>query len=593
MRELSRIFLIAVILLAVHGGGLSAADEPTTQDTTDALLELLEQEPGNVDALSQLYAIYMRQGDYEEAQRYALRILDVAQESGDKHTKMLADSYIGQSYLAMDGYDSAYNYLNDAVSLWNAIDSADRTNAAYNAIYTAYNGLGIYSVTIDMDFGKAIDYFLKGLKLAEARQDYLDYAILGSNLVVVYNLREDPDGLKYALEVYRYGKESGNTYIIYCGAHVSAIMYFLKGDLVNAEKYLDEAMALVDRYFDRMGVYCLYAQLQDAKGNKAEAEKYYRLAVEYIDEESVPTAISIYLSYGEYLLDQGRYSESIDMLDHGIGLAESRGNRLYTYRLYELKSKAYEALGRLDSALDAYRSFHSESVGVFNIERERSVNELTRKYENERHERELQQHNILIMKKNQELLIASFVIVAIIAVAVVSWLMYRRKNRMYMQIARRYKAAVDREKQLEQKIDELSKTASGAGKYSNSSLKEDSGSELFGQLESLMKDDRLYCEKNLTRERVADALGSNRTYLSQIINDKAGCSFFQYINSFRIEDAIRQLSDPSNDIPLKALADELGFSSLASFYKAFQEKVGMPPAKYREKIVEISRSRQN
>lgn len=593
MRKLVRTILMVAVFLASQVGGLSAAEEPTTQDTTEALLELLEHEPDNVDALSQLYAIYMRQGNYGEAQRYALRIFDVAEESGDAHTRMLADSYIGQSYLAMDGYDSAYNYLNDAICLWNTIDSADRTDETYSAIYTAYNGLGIYAVTIDMDFGKAIDYFLKGLKLAEARQDYLDYAVLGSNLVVVYNLREDPDGLKYALEVYRYGKESGNTYIIYCGAHVSAIMYFLKGDLVNAEKYLNEAMSLVDRYFDRMGVYCLYARLQDAKGRKSEAEKYYRLAVEYIDEESVPTAISIYLSYGEYLFGEGRYAECIGMLDRGIDLAVSRGNRLYTYRLYELKSRAYEALGRLDSALDAYRLFHSESVGVFNIERERSVNELTRKYENERHERELQQHNVLIMKKNQELLIASFVIVAIIAVSVVSWMMYRRKNRMYMQIARRYKAAVDREEQLEQRIDELSKAASGAGKYSNSSLKEDSGSELFGRLESLMKDDRLYCEKNLTRERVADALGSNRTYLSQIINDKAGCSFFQYINSFRIEDAIRQLSDPSNDIPLKALADELGFSSLASFYKAFQEKVGMPPAKYREKIVEISRSRQN
>ena len=590
MRELSRIFLIAAVFLIVCGGSLSAAEEPATQDTTDALLELLEREPGNVDALSQLYAIYMRQGDYGEAQRYALRISDVAQENGDMHTEMLADSYIGQSWLAMDGYDSAYNYLNAAVTLWNSLDSTARTDESYNAIYTAYNGLGIYSVIIDMDFGKAIDYFLKGLKLAEARQDYFDYAILGSNLVVVYNLRGDSEGLKYALEVYRYGKESGNAYIIYCGAHVSAIMYFLKGDLVNAEKYLNEAMVLIDRYFDRMGVYCLYAQLQDAKGNKAEAEKYYRLAVEYIDEESVPTAIFIYLSYGEYLFNEGRYSESIDMLDCGIGLAESRGNRLYTYRLYELKSKAYEALGELDRALDAYRSFHSESVGVFNIERERSVNELTRKYENERHEREIQQHNVLIMKKNQELLIASFVIVAIIAVTVVSWIMYRRKNRMYMQIARRYKAAVDREKQLEQRIDELSRTSSGAGKYSNSSLTEDSGSELFGRLELLMKDERLYCEKNLTRERVAEVLGSNRTYLSQIINDKAGCSFFQYITSFRTEEAIRRLSDPADNIPLKALADELGFSSLAAFYKSFQEKVGMPPAKYREKIVEISRS---
>lgn len=158
-----------------------------------------------------------------------------------------------------------------------------------------------------------------------------------------------------------------------------------------------------------------------------------------------------------------------------------------------------------------------------------------------------------------------------------------------MQIALRYKASVDREKQLQQRIDELSSLSqpslAPSGKYSNSSLTEDSGSELFGRLESLMRDGRLYCEKNLTRERVAEALGSNRTYLSQVINDKAGCSFFQYINSFRTEEAIRQLSDPSNTIPLKALADELGFSSVSAFYKSFQEKVGMPPAKYREKIV--------
>lgn len=584
-----RRIMVAAVMFAVSFAIMSAADEPTTQDTTDALLELLEDDPGNVGAMSQLYAIYMRQGDYREAQRYALKIYAIAEENGNTHTKMLADSYLGQSYLAMDGYDSAYVYLNSAVSMWNMLDSTQRNDEAYSAIYTAYNSLGIYSVTIDMDFGKAIDYFLKGLKLAEARHDYFDYAILGSNLVVVYNLREDSDGLKYALEVYRYGKEMDNPYIVYCGAHVSALMYFLKGDLANTEKYLDEAMLLVEKYFDRMGVYCLYAQLQDAKGNKAEAEKYYRLAVEFIDEESVPTAISIYLSYGEYLYREGRYDESLEMLGRGIELALSRGNRIYTYRLYELESLVYEALGEPANALSAYKSFHNESVGVFNIERERSVNELTRKYENERHERELQQHNVLIMKKNQELLIASFVIVAIVAVLVAAWVMYKRKNRMYMQIALRYKASVDREKQLQQRIDELSSSSqpslAPSGKYSNSSLTEDSGSELFGRLESLMRDGRLYCEKNLTRERVAEALGSNRTYLSQVINDKAGCSFFQYINSFRTEEAIRQLSDPSSTIPLKALADELGFSSVSAFYKSFQEKVGMPPAKYREKIV--------
>ena len=592
--DIFRTAVVAGVLLLVFSAGVSA-DESTALDTTEALLELLEKEPDNIGAMSQLYAIYMRQGDYRQAQTYALKIYAVAAKNGDEHAKMLADSYVGQSYLAMDGYDSAYVYLNSALGIWNSMDSTERTDESYDAAYTAYNGLGIYSVTIDMDFGKAIDYFLKGLKLAEARHDYFDYAILGSNLVVVYNLREDSDGLKYALEVYRYGKEMDSPYIVYCGAHVSALMYFLKGDLANTEKYLDEAMSLVEKYFDRMGVYCLYAKLQDAKGNKNVAEKYYRLAVEFIDEESVPTAISIYLSYAEYLYGEGRCGESLEMLGKGIDLALSRGNRIYTYKLYGLQSRVYESLGEPEKALDAYRSFHNESVGVFNIERERAVNELTRKYENERHERELQQHNILIMKKNQELLIASFVIVAIIAVSVAALIMYRRKNRMYMQIAIRYKEAADREKQLEQRIRELTSAqqqVSAAGKYSNSSLTEDSSSELFGRLESLMRDERLYCEKNLTRERVADALESNRTYLSQVINDKAGCSFFQYINSFRIEDAVRRLSDPSDPIPLKALADELGFSSLSAFYKSFQEKVGMPPAKYREKIIKISRNPQ-
>ena len=87
--------MVAAVMFAVSFAIMSAADEPTTQDTTDALLELLEDDPGNVGAMSQLYAIYMRQGDYREAQRYALKIYAVAEENGNTHTKMLADSYLG------------------------------------------------------------------------------------------------------------------------------------------------------------------------------------------------------------------------------------------------------------------------------------------------------------------------------------------------------------------------------------------------------------------------------------------------------------------------------------------------------------------
>lgn len=75
-----------------------------------------------------------------------------------------------------------------------------------------------------------------------------------------------------------------------------------------------------------------------------------------------------------------------------------------------------------------------------------------------------------------------------------------------------------------------------------------------------------------------------------MINEKAGMSFVHYVNNYRLNEAIEILSDPENTIPMKALSSDLGFSSPSTFYKLFQEKVGMSPAKYREKIIELSRN---
>ena len=68
--------------------------------------------------------------------------------------KMLADSYIGQSYLAMDEYDSAYVYLSESLSLWSGQDSLVREESDCQAVYAALNGLGIYSIVRDMNYEK-------------------------------------------------------------------------------------------------------------------------------------------------------------------------------------------------------------------------------------------------------------------------------------------------------------------------------------------------------------------------------------------------------------------------------------------------------
>lgn len=62
------------------------------------------------------------------------------------------------------------------------------------------------------------------------------------------------------------------------------------------------------------------------------------------------------------------------------------------------------------------------------------------------------------------------------------------------------------------------------------------------------------------------------------------------VNAYRISEALETLSDANNDIPLKALSSDLGFCSLTTFYKMFQQKTGMTPAKYREKILLLAQN---
>lgn len=102
-----------------------------------------------------------------------------------------------------------------------------------------------------------------------------------------------------------------------------------------------------------------------------------------------------------------------------------------------------------------------------------------------------------------------------------------------------------------------------------------------------MREEKIYKDNFITKDKVAEILGTNRTYLSRIINEQSKLSFTHYVNRFRIEEAIRLLSDPNNETPMKAISAELGFNSISTFYNLFQSSVGMTPSQYRNKVMEL------
>ena len=84
-----------------------------------------------------------------------------------------------------------------------------------------------------------------------------------------------------------------------------------------------------------------------------------------------------------------------------------------------------------------------------------------------------------------------------------------------------------------------------------------------------MQTEGVYRQNDLTIERLAERLDTNRTYISRAINQQAGKTFSSYVNSYRIDEAVRRLSDVDDDTPLKALAQTLGYNHLQTFYTSF------------------------
>ncbi|MGE6353106.1 helix-turn-helix domain-containing protein [Flavobacterium sp. NPDC079362] len=104
----------------------------------------------------------------------------------------------------------------------------------------------------------------------------------------------------------------------------------------------------------------------------------------------------------------------------------------------------------------------------------------------------------------------------------------------------------------------------------------------FQKLELLCKDQHIYTDSTLNREKVAEKLGISPGYVSQIINTITGDNFAHYINQYRVE-AVKEMISNSEygNYNLLTMGLESGFTSKTTFYKAFKKVTGQTPNEYK------------
>jgi len=102
---------------------------------------------------------------------------------------------------------------------------------------------------------------------------------------------------------------------------------------------------------------------------------------------------------------------------------------------------------------------------------------------------------------------------------------------------------------------------------------------------SLMNNDGLYRDPDLSMTMLAEKTGLSRGYLSQIMNQKEGKTFYEFVNHYRVEQVKHYFADKRFDhYTALGIAQESGFKSKSTFNAVFKKMTGMTPSQYKKSL---------
>lgn len=557
---------------------------------------------------------------YDTLKMLSDRLLTMARtEDNDRH-EAYALFYRGLADLFTGKKTDALRSLNEAEEKAEEIENDSILSLVTNA-------MGIYHAMTENNNFVAQQFFFKSLAFAEkARYEQVKGRIYG-NLLILTHSPNDTTGLDNAIKIYDYGKKHNDFEQTFMGAYYLAMYYNLKGDNGRAEQYLKESLSLYDRYHydDVASVYTLYSKVKVDMGDlttaAAHAQEAIDLAQRYHQAILLPDA---YLQYATVLHHMGQYAQSNAVVHQALEAVEQSSSRTKSVACYQLIAKNCQRMGDKDQAMDFLERANRamDTLSSFNMERLRHEQDILTSINQKEQEASVRKQQMADQRKlNIVLIVTSVVLACLLAVI---WANYRRRNRLYKNIVRQNAHAVQMHDEMQQRIDKLEEinaqltthhpplpidpspsttedeeTSSGS-QSENVNVNDSpirSGSmvddeyralDLYERACQLMEKERLYTDPQLNRERFAELLGTNRTYLSKILKEKSGMTYLQFVNTYRINEAIRQLSDPTlGQSPLKQIWSDLGFNSPATFYKQFQQAVGITPSVYRKQFLAL------
>ena len=482
-----------------------------------------------------------------------------ASSDNGKQTREELDS-LRQSfrYFNVEGqYDSIISTARPI--LMKALDGQDTMTVLLTGAYTAQAFLTMESMDSVRHYMNLIGPYRKGGGKDPSLQTVLFIVEGLSHLKAELNyslaLESFTEGCKWA----EAGNDPDNHIVLLANiAHI----FYVRGDR-HGLQYAEEAYAIsrdqAVEDFPRCQAHLLMAQMLLLSDRTQEAAAYLNDARTMIEEHQFISLISIcrllyanmYQSNGDYFQAERNYQEAMRW-----GKYAEAGTATMIYLDY---GDFLRMRGMPGKALEQYKA----GLGI-----------------------------LALLQARRKSSTAIFISVIVVIIALSLYILYIRQRRTNRLLVTQYETYMQRLLPMDKNNHTVKEEhdASDTGTQNQGSTGE---RELFARIEDLMRKDKIYRQKDLSLDRLAEILSTNRTYASKAINSCASQTFFNYVDMYRIREAVMILSDESEkgNVPFKYIADTVGYNSVQVFYRSFKRETGCSPGQYRDEARRLRKER--
>jgi AraC-like DNA-binding protein len=122
-------------------------------------------------------------------------------------------------------------------------------------------------------------------------------------------------------------------------------------------------------------------------------------------------------------------------------------------------------------------------------------------------------------------------------------------------------------------------------KYRYSRLSPEGKKQYEKKIREWIEKERPYLNPLLSLDGMALSLGISSKDLSQILNECFTLNFADFINSYRVQEAIRLLENDTENRTILDISLEAGFNAKSTFNLVFKKHTGISPREYLKKVL--------